>query len=266
MQVHTNDRPWQAALVHGGSFIPGDTMPSELEEQYLEQYNVTIAPTQWAADRQEEKYPSTLVQAARWPLAPDVHQLQRGWMPARIVRQTVINFPHRLIEQKGWPTFNRYFLADPIDKNLNAYVPRRDQASREQYLAGLRDSQVIFADSEWETFGMAVAEGIALGCCPMLNEHPVYKELWGGNNVHWHDGSEESIREAYAATRVCDEDHSRGTSELDSMYHVLRIASIASGERTEGYVWSVRSDDGGSGGGGHLTVAPVGGGDPTAGE
>ena len=241
---------WMAALVHGGSFIPGDQMSNEVTEGVLlHQYDVTIAPTQWAADLQQKQWPDVLVQVAPWPAAPDVHKAQLD-LPRREQRPNLVVNPHRLVEQKGiklWEEM-RHFIHPPYRGALVAARGTPEQPldrTRENYLNLLRSSKAVFANSEWETFGIAVMEAMALGCCPVLNHHPVYDELYANAQVHWHDGTKEGVAERFTEVMDCGIRHYK-LSALDSMKRVLDIAAIAAGEEVQTevvYVRTIRSDD-----------------------
>lgn len=227
-----------AALVHGGSFIPGDQMSDAAERtegMMLRQYDVTIAPTQWAADLQTERW-HVPVQVAPWPLAPDVHKAQLD-LPRREGRLHLMVNPHRLVEQKGiklWSEVER-MVNPPFRGSLvsaRGTLRQPESRTRGDYLSLLRASKAVFANSEWETFGIAVMEALALGCCPVLNHHPVYDELYSDARVHWHDGTPGSVAANLVEVMDCDIRHYK-LSALDSMKRVLGIAAIAAGEEME---------------------------------
>lgn len=218
---------FHAALVHGGSFIPGDVMawPSLFEEEMLKQYDLLIAPSEYHKALQEDKYlnlPITVV--SRWPLNVDV--LDHIPRP-RSERHSRIVFPHRQIPEKGWDLFEH--TRNHPDRPANwQFAPTGKRYPRGEYLTLLGDSKAVFASATMETYGVAVEEAMALGCCPVLNNHRVYWELYKDCQVHWHAGTEESVLQALAEVETCTITHYVVDAEVNHA-RAERILTFAEG-------------------------------------
>lgn len=214
------------ALLHGGSFIPGDVMAWEpkWEGKMLDQYDLLIAPSQYHYELQYEVYPSIPMVVARWPLNNDVHDIQEDDIPPRHHRVDRLIFPHRMIPEKGWPLFASVIRdIDPGDWTLTA---THKGLSRHDYLQLLAESKAVFASATMETYGVAIEEAMALDCCPVLNRHPVYLELYGQCDVHWHDETVSGVMRALRDVQTCSITH-YDVDRSVSMSRSQRILQIA---------------------------------------
>lgn len=212
---------WQnvthVGLVHGGSFIPGDVMawPLSTEATMLKQYDLLIAPSAYHLRLQSQVYPALPTEVKLWPLLGDVFEAQSR---PRSLRQQQIVFPHRQIAEKGIEPFRH------ISRPGWKMIETSKKLQRPHYLDMLGESKAVFAAPVMETYGVALEEAMALGCCPVISRHPVYEELYGNLAipVHWHDHSDASVNQALEEVENCPGFH----YPIDRMVSYERSAAI----------------------------------------
>ena len=211
LQVHVvagmtqRPRPKIVSLMHGGSFIPDDelALPYQIEGAVLSANDLTVSPSGWAWRLQREAYPSLPCEIRNWPIdgAPSV---LFGRMESANRLPSIV-FPHRRIAAKGYPLWERLPNEMPDVVFTETRVGR--PMPRDQYWSLLVKTKAVFASPTMETYGIAVEEAMAAGCCPVLLDHPTYRELWGDNFVHWHSGNTRSARQAIEAAMTCNVVH-----------------------------------------------------------
>lgn len=116
----------------------------------LEKREAVVFPHRWAADKRPENF----IRLARW------------WK-----------------ENVSRPLSFEVFTPSPafheIEEDIgDAPVKVIFNPSRKVYLERLSEVKFVWADSELETFGNAIREGVELGAIPVLNDMPCYRELY----------------------------------------------------------------------------------------
>ncbi len=196
--------PKLAALMHGGSFIPGDTLAfaPAVESAVLSAYNLTISPSGWARRLQRQSYPRIPCEVRNWPI--DGTLVDNVSQPASERRRDIV-FPHRQIHEKGFDLWQML----PTHLRGVGFVETRAGTPllTADYWRMLGKTKAVFASPTMETYGIAVEEAMAAGCCPVLLEHPTYLELYKENLVHWHTGSVESATRAIREAMTCQIKH-----------------------------------------------------------
>lgn len=221
--------PLISGLVHGGSFIPGDkrlAMHDKAEALVFANLDLAIVPSQWHAELQKEKYPDVPTAVVRWPLSEDLLTAADAATKNPKVRATRLVFPHRELPEKGVELFREVELSRPEGWTLSYSKRNPDLRSQTAFYDYLSLSKAVFANATMETYGVAIEEAMALGCCPVLNHHPVYDELYENNNVHWHDGTVEGVRAALSEVETCDGYH-YPISASESHARAMRILYLA---------------------------------------
>jgi hypothetical protein len=217
--------PKLAALMHGGSFIPGDTLAfaPAIESAVLSAYNLTITPSGWARRLQRQSYPSIPCEIKNWPIDGTLVDIVSR--PASERRRAIV-FPHRQIHEKGldlWRMLPEH-LPGVEFVGTRGGVP----LITADYWKLLGETKAVFASPTMETYGIAVEEAMAAGCCPVLLEHPTYLELYKENLVHWHTGSRESAATAIAEAMTCQLKHYDNTSAIIGRKMKARAEEILS--------------------------------------
>ncbi len=136
-------------------------------------------------------------------------QAQACTQPEPTHRPFDLVFLGRPTQQKGWPVFVE--VVERTQLNSLAYVPYAPRsghtvpsnlkmvisATDQEVRKGLQHSKLLLLPSDYESFGFAQAEALALGCCvPVLGEWP----LWLGiSELDWRGCSAERMAERVLA-------------------------------------------------------------------
>lgn len=218
-------------LIHGGSFIPGDkrlAMHPWAEATAFGALDRTIVPSEWHAELQKKAYPDTEVTVARWPLPPNLINVltdirRREYVPERKRR---LVFPHRELPEKGVDLFRELGLTRAPGWTYEYTKRNPDLVDQNRYYNYLLHSKAVFANATMETYGVAIEEAMVLGCCPVLNRHPVYEELYSRNNVHWHDGSVFGVSKVLKEVEDCPGNHLK-TDKGENNARAIRLLGLS---------------------------------------
>ena len=150
--------------------------------------------------------PLHIVWAARWEHDKQPEDILRALMR---LKELGVDFRISLLGEKPIhipPIFEtaRNILSDNIADW--GYLP-----SREEYLAVLRDADVIVSTSNHEFFGISVLEAVSAGAYPLLPDRLVYPEIFCddlGNKVEsfFYDGSLQGLVNSLQKLAVCKEE------------------------------------------------------------
>jgi glycosyltransferase involved in cell wall biosynthesis len=128
---------------------------------------------------------------------PPIEQMQKKY---RIV------FPHRLVPMRRIERFIEFakrwqaevndglefvvLTSDPLLKDItfDAGVQCVFNEQRKDYLKQLEQASHVWSDSTFEGFGNSIHEAYRFGCVPVLNNLPVYLELYSPNCIFWEWG------------------------------------------------------------------------------
>lgn len=201
-------------LMGGAALGEVDTLalPSWLEAQIAMCYDKLQAPSNYFADMYRS---NNIVDVAAWPLSSELWKAI-GEIPhiLSVQRTNQIVFPHRQIPEKGIGLWNEVArtlsTARTIMPDANVYRMWKTRTARgltkKQLYRLFHASRAVFAHSDMETYGVAVEEAVALGCCPVLNRHPVYEELYG-EHAHFHNGTLDGVTRALREVENCTTNH-----------------------------------------------------------
>ncbi len=220
-----------SSLIHGGSFIPGDTMPWPpfLEQTTLEALDVVLSACVYHADLMRAVYYSTKIEITPYPLPHILPIMAEATRIKKEPRRSTVLFPHRCIPEKGYPEFLEASKLWSSTKGKNPVEWRVVRGlDRKDFYRVLSEVKIIYAHPTMEVFGNAVEEGLAMGCCPVFSRHPSYVKRFENVGVHWHDGTPEDICRATEEALECQEDHYHFTEE-ENRTRATRIIEISRG-------------------------------------
>lgn len=84
-------------------------------------------------------------------------------------------FPHRIDEEKNPQDFLRLIQ---LAKIKNFKIPILFGMDKQDYYKLLCDSKIVVSTALQETFGIAVAEAVVLGCIPLLPDRLAYRDIY----------------------------------------------------------------------------------------
>lgn len=95
-------------------------------------------------------------------------------------RKVDLIFPHRVDEEKNPVMFLKAVecTSRRIGKSLTVRIPITERLTKEQYYDLLNNSKLVVSTAFQETFGIAVAEAVTLGCIPVLPDCLSYRDIY----------------------------------------------------------------------------------------
>ena len=189
--------PRMVGMMHGGAAYPEDelALSGTIETSILTQFDLLLFPSVHArAPYYQLGYTTKL---RRWPLPSQIFDV-----PLAPKQERWLVFPHREIAAKGIDLFHEVCDALEVDASRDAWQGRllRGKDKTDLYREFAK-SKAVFANATMETYGVAVEEAVVLGCCPVLNRHPVYVEMYP--YAHWHDGTVDGVLAALKDVDRC---------------------------------------------------------------
>src|SRR5437763_11870154 len=195
--AHSDVVSWWAA-VHGREpdETPGMRHYREKVIRGLRGADIVVAPSQWMLDQVAQYYlvppVGMVVHNGRTPALfnPDqpkdgcVLSVGRVWDAAKQVSLLLASTHSVRISIVGWGQEPGKVSADvlpPIAENIQLLGPKSQAELRVLYAS----AGIYAATSRYEPFGLSPLEAALSGCALVLNDNPVFHELWGDAGVYF---------------------------------------------------------------------------------
>ena len=92
-----------------------------------------------------------------------------------VEKENLIIFPHRLAPEKQPEVFEQIKMKFP---EYNFVRTQDTPRTKSEYYDLMRRAKIIFSANLQETYGIAVAEGVILGCVPIVPDRLSYHEMY----------------------------------------------------------------------------------------
>ncbi len=204
--------------------------------------DLVIAPSRWMLDQVSKYYvqPSSglVIHNGRTPALLDRQQAKedyvlsvgRVWDPAK-------NVELLFKSERDYPVCVVGWEREPgrEDRVRNVRVPANVELLGAKSQDELRDlysrASIYVATSRYEPFGLAPLEAALSGCALVLNDNPVFHELWGDAGIFFHRDDAEDMARAISELRG---DHER-RNEYAKRAHEVAVAKFTSSRMTAEY-------------------------------
>jgi len=186
------------ALMHGGSFLPGDLYRwdwlNSLENFWFNAYEVLYVGSEFFRNLIPQKY-QYKVKANHWGL----YGIS---FPSNTEKKYSVVFPHRLSEDKGVMDFYKIaqklpklkFVVTSYDKvDHNEYAKKLSELGNVAFAIGedeinhlntLASSKIVLSCATQETYGYSMAKAVMSGCIPVVPNREVYPELYPNEFIY----------------------------------------------------------------------------------
>jgi glycogen synthase len=172
-----------------------------------------VAPSRWMLQQLSQHYlaPSSalVIHNGRTPALFEreaekedfVLSVGRLWDPAKNVALLLEPHGEARIRVAGWdrePDRERSARTLSPPANVELLGPKSQEELRHLYAR----AAIYAASSRYEPFGLAPLEAAFSGCALVLNENPVFQELWEDSAVYFHKDDAEDLRRTIRRLRA----------------------------------------------------------------
>lgn len=166
--------------------------------------DLVVAPSRWMLDQVSRFYKrpalSQVIYNGRTPTLFEpraakrdmVLSVARVWDPAKnvtLLLDRTREFPARIVGWEREPGRADRSRSVPIPSNAEVLGAKSQSELREIYA----EAQIYAATSKYEPFGLAPLEAAFSGCCLVLNDNPVFHELWDGAGLFFEKDDSEAL-------------------------------------------------------------------------
>jgi glycogen(starch) synthase len=234
--AHSDIVSWWVA-VHGGEPEDSPWMRRyrETVTAGLRGADVVIAPSQWMLDQATKYYVQSatglVIHNGRRPelFGPDatkqdlVLTVGRVWDAAKQVSLLLQREPEARICIVGWdrePGREAAAKSLQIPANVELLGPKSQPELRELYST----AAVYAATSRYEPFGLSPLEAALSRCALVMNDNPVFRELWGDTALYFEKNDSDDLARAIAELR---QDPVQRAQYADRAYQRARLRFTA---------------------------------------